>query len=206
MYARSTTIDGHPDALEGGIAHVRGVLLPAALDVDGCVGLSLLADPASGTCVLTTAWRSRAAMRAGAERLRPEHDRLADLVGGWPEDEEWEIAVVHRDRPAPPGACVRAVRVQVDPAEVEQGIDLYRMVLLPQIAEFPGFCSLSLLVDRRSGHAVSSVTFDSREAMRRTRQLAAVVRQGATREPSGEILDVDEFDLALAHLHVPDLV
>jgi hypothetical protein len=42
--------------------------------------------------------------------------------------------------------------------------------------------------------------------MRRTRQLAAVVRHGATREPSGEILDVDEFELALAHLHVPELV
>jgi heme-degrading monooxygenase HmoA len=206
VYARSTTIDGHPDALEGGIAHAREELLPAALDVDGCVGLSLLADRACGSCVLTTAWRSREALRAGAERLRPAHDRLAALLGGRPEDEEWEIALVHRDHRSPPGACVRAVRVQVDPEQVEHGVDLYRMVLLPQIAEFPGFCSVSLLIDRHSGHAVSSVTFDSREAMRRTRRLAAVVRDRATREPSGEILDVDEFELALAHLHVPELV
>ncbi len=206
MYARSTTIDGRPDALEAGIAHVRDVLLPAALDVDRFVGLSLLADRASGCCVLTSAWRSPEAMRAGAERLRPAHDRFAALVGGRAEDEEWEIALVHRDHRAPPGACVRAVRVQVDPGQVEHGVDLYRMVLLPQIAEFPGFCSVSLLVDRRSGHAVSSVTFDSREAMRGTRRLAAVVRARGTREPSGEILDVDEFELVLAHLRVPELV
>jgi hypothetical protein len=206
VYARSTTIDGRPDALEAGIAHVRDVLLPAALDVDRFVGLSLLADRASGCCVLTSAWRSPEAMRAGAERLRPAHDRFAALVGGRAEDEEWEIALVHRDHRAPPGACVRAVRVQVDPGQVEHGVDLYRMVLLPQIAEFPGFCSVSLLVDRRSGHAVSSVTFDSREAMRGTRRLAAVVRARGTREPSGEILDVDEFELVLAHLRVPELV
>ena len=113
---------------------------------------------------------------------------------------------MHRDHPAPPGACVRAVRVQVDPERVEHGVDLYRTVLLPQIEEFPGFSSASLWVDRACGHAVSSVTFDSHEAMRRTRSLAAVVREGGTREASGEVLDVDEFELALAHLHVPELV
>lgn len=206
MYARSSTIDAHPHTLDAGVAHVRDELLPAALEVDGCVGLSLLVGPVSGRCVVTTAWRSAEAMRTGGRRLRPAHDRLGAVVGGRPDDEDWEIAVVHRAHPAPPGACVRAVRVQVDPARMDHGVDLYRMVLLPQIAEFPGFSSASLWVDRACGHAVSSVTFDSREAMRRTRSLAAVVREGATREASGEVLEVDEFDLVLAHLHVPESV
>jgi len=79
-------------------------------------------------------------------------------------------------------------------------------VLLPQIQEFEGFCSASLLVDRPSGSAVSSVTFDSHEAMQHTRSLAAVVREEGSREASGEVLDVAEFELALAHLRVPELV
>lgn len=206
MYARSTTVDACPSTLDDGVAHVRDQLMPAALDVDGCVGLSLLVDPASGCCVVSTAWRSAEAMQTGADRLRPAYDRLATVLGGRPDDEEWEIAVVHRDHPAPPAACVRAVRVQVDPGRIDHGVDVHRMVLLPQMIEFPGFCSASLWVDRASGHAVSSVTFDSREAMRRTRNLAAVVRERGTREASGEVLDVDEFELALAHLHVPELV
>ena len=205
MYARSTTIDGRPGTVDVGIAHVREKLMPIALDVDGCVGLSLLVGPVSGRCVVTTAWRTAETMQAGGRRLRPAFDQLGAVLLGRSDDEEWEIAVVHRDHPAPAGACVRAVRVQVGPERLDHGVDLYRMVLLPQIEEFPGFCSASLWVDRVSGHAVSSVTFDSREAMRRTRSLAAVVREGGTREASGEVLEVEEFELALAHLHVPEL-
>jgi hypothetical protein len=206
VYTRSTTIDARPDAVEAGVDHVREQLMPTALDVDGCVGLSLLVEPFGACCVVTTAWRTAQAMQAGGRRLRPAYDRLGALLHGRPDDEEWEIAVVHRDHPAPPGACVRAVRVQVDLERMDHGVDLYRMVLLPQIEEFPGFASASLWVDRASGHAVSSVTFDSHEAMRRTRSLAAVVREEGTHEASGEVLDVDEFELALAHLHVPELV
>jgi hypothetical protein len=203
VYARSTTITARPDALDAGVAHVRDVLMPAARAVDACVGLSLLVDPGSGCCIVTTAWRTAEAMRTAADRLRQERDGLVALLDGEADDEEWEIAVLHRDHRSRPGACVRIVRVQLD--EVDHGVDLYRMVLLPQITGFPGFCSASLMVDRSTGHAVSSVTFDSREAMRCTRNLAAVVREGATREANAEILDVAEFDLALAHLHVPEL-
>ena len=206
MYARSTTFDTPHAALDVGIGRVRDQLMPAVLDVEACVGLSLLVDPASGRCVLTTAWRSKEAMQDAADRLRPVSDRLADVLDGPADDEEWEIAVLHRDHPSGPGTCVRTVRMQVEPDRLAHSVDLYRMVLLPQIEEFDGFCSVGLMVDRACGHAVSSVAFDSREAMRQTRNLAAVVREGATHEASGEILDVAEFDLALAHLHVPDLV
>jgi hypothetical protein len=206
VYARSTTIDGRPQSIDTGIAHIREHAMPAVLEVDGCIGLSVLVGRASGSCVLTTAWRTEEAMRAGADRLRPHDDRVAELLGGCPEDEEWEIAVLHRDHTSRPGACVRTVRVQVDPDQIDHGVDLYRMVLLPQVQGFEGYCSASLLVDRPSGNAVSSVTFDSHEAMRRTRKLAAVVREEGSLEASGEILDVEEFDLALAHLRVPEQV
>jgi hypothetical protein len=206
VYARSTTIDGRPSALDGGVAHIRDHLLPAALGIDACIGLSVLVDGRSGSCVVTTAWRTDEALHAADDLLRPHHDRLAELLGGCAEDEDWEIAVLHRDHTSRPGACVRTVRVQAEPDLADHGVDLYREVLLPQIEGFEGFCSASLLVDRPSGHAVSSVTFDSRDAMRHTRSLAAVVREEGTHEASAEILDVAEFELALAHLRVPELV
>ena len=205
MFARSTRVDGRPSSVEAAVAHIRDAVMPDVLETDGCVGLSVLVDRVSGCCILTTAWRAAEALQAADARLRPHLERVAAQLGGLREDEDWEIAVFHRDHTSRPGACVRTVRVQVEPELVEHGIDLYRMVLLPRIEEFEGFCSASLLVDRDSGHVVSSVTFDSHEAMRRTRSLAAVVREEGSTEASGEILDVEEFDLALAHLHVPEL-
>ena len=65
--------------------------------------------------------------------------------------------------------------------------------------------SASLMVDRPSGYAVSSVTFDGHDAMRRTRSLAAVARERGAREANGEVVEVVEFDLALAHLRVPEM-
>jgi hypothetical protein len=206
VYARSTTVDGCPDAVEAAVTHIREHVMPVVFDADGCVGLSTLVDRRLGSCILTTAWRSEEALAVADPLLRPHRDRVAELLGGCPEDEEWEIAVLHRDHASGPGACVRTVRVRVEPEQAAHEIDLYRMVLLPQITAFAGFCSASLLVDRPSGHAVSSVTFDDHDAMRRTRTLAAVAREPGSTDTIGEILDVAEFDLALAHLHVPEQV
>lgn len=206
VYARSTTVDGRPDAVAAAVTHIREQVMPAVLRADGYVGLSTLVDRASGGCVLTTAWRTEEALQAADQLLRPHRDRVAELLGGCPEDEEWEIAVLHRAHASRPGACVRTVRIRVEPEQAGHEIDLHRMLLLPQISAFEGFCSTSLLVDRPSGHAVSSVTFDDHDAMRRTRTLAAVTREPGSAETIGEILEVAEFDLALAHLHVPELV
>ncbi len=55
MYARSTTVHGNPAAIDVGIAYVREAVIPAVRDMDGCIGLSMLVDRASGRCIVTTA-------------------------------------------------------------------------------------------------------------------------------------------------------
>jgi hypothetical protein len=60
-------------------------------------------------------------------------------------------------------------------------------------------------MDRSSGRAVSSTTFDSRDAMERNREQAKELRNTRTRELGADVLDVGEFELALAHLRVPEM-
>jgi hypothetical protein len=91
------------------------------------------------------------------------------------------------------------------PDETDRFMDVYKMGVLPNLQEFEGFCSASLMLDRREGYAVSSVTFDSREAMDRNRTQAQQLRERTAREAGFEIVEVGEFDLALAHLHVPEM-
>ena len=108
-------------------------------------------------------------MRASAEAIRPVRDRAAEMFGGSAEIEEWEIAVLHRDHRSHEGACVRATWVKVGPEHVDQGIDVYKMTVLPALEELDGFCSASLLVDRATGRAVSSVSYDSFESLERNK-------------------------------------
>jgi hypothetical protein len=198
VFARSTTVQVRPRSLDAAVARVRDDVMPALPASEGCLGLSMLVNRRSGRCIVTTAWQTEKAMTAG-ERLQSLVNR-ATAGSAMPEVEDWEIGVLHRDHTSGPGAWVRVSWVHVEPEQVDRLADLYRMVLLPKIVEFAGFCSASVLLDRPSGHAVSSVTFDSYQEMRTTRTLAVGVREHV----EGEVLEVDELQLALAHLRVPE--
>lgn len=206
MHARSTTVRGQSDAIDRGIAQVRDEVLPAVAGMDGCLGLSMLVDRESGECIVTTSWQSEEAMHATADQVRPLRERASELMGGMSSVQEWEIAVMHRDHRSAEGSCVRSTWMSMDPASAERGLDFYKMGLIPRLEQLDGFCSASLLIDRSTGLSVSSVAFDSRTAMEATRASADELRKASAMELGLQILDVHEYELALAHLHVPEMV
>ncbi len=206
VYARSTTVQAHPESIDAGLAHIRDVVMPAIRDIEGFVGLSMLADRETGRCIATTSWESEEALRTSENQVRSVREQAAEVLGGRPQVDEWEIAVLHRDHTSPAGACVRATWVRFERDNVDRAVESYKTTSLPAMERLDGFCSASLLIDRDSGIAVSSVTYDSVDAMRRNREQADAVRTEGARDAGVEILEVCEFELALAHLRVPELV
>ena len=182
MYTRTTTFQAQSSSIDAGIAHVRDTVMPALEGFDGYIGLSLLVDRSSGRCIATSAWQSEEAMRASAESIRPVRDRAAEVFGGSADVEEWEIAVLHRDHRSNDGACVRATWVKVSPDQIDRGIDFYKTTILPALEELDGFCSASLLLDRASGRAVASATFDSVEARERNKDQLERLRGTGSQE------------------------
>ena len=181
--------------------------MPALQAIDGCVGISTMVDRGSGRCIITTAWETDEAMRASAETARQLRDRAAQTLGGNVERiEEWEIAVLHREHRLGTGACARTTWVKADPALADRNIEYYKTSVLPDLENLDGFCSASLLIDRATGRGVSTATFDSREAMDRNREQSSALKREKMRETGVEELDEREFELALAHLRVPELV
>ncbi|WP_163759298.1 hypothetical protein [Mycobacterium botniense] len=206
MYARSTTIQAQPSSIEEGIAHIRDVVMPALQEFDGYVGLSLLVDRETGRCIATSAWATREAMRASAQRVQALRDRAARAFAGTATVDEWDIAMLHRDHHSGPGAGVRATWLKIRPEQFASAIDFYKTAVLPDIERLDGFCSASLMVDRMSGRAVSSSTFDSLAAMERSGDQARSLRTELLRDLGADQVDVGEFELALARLRVPELV
>ncbi len=119
MHARSTTVMGRPDMIETGITHVQDVVMPQVRAMDGCVGLSMVADRVSGRCIVTTAWRDEAAMRATADSVVPLRQQAAELLGGEATVDEWEIAYLHRDHRVADGCCARVTWAEGDPTKVD---------------------------------------------------------------------------------------
>lgn len=205
VFARSTTIQAQPSALDAGIAHMRDAVLPALREIPGCTGLSLLVDRDNGHCIATSAWESEDAMHDSRERIGPIRDRALTIFGGSAQIEEWEIAGLHRAHHAGDEACVRATWVKTDPSRLDSAVEIYKAGILPAIEELEGFCSASLMINRKSGRAVSCVSYDSAAAMRAGREQSASLRVDAARRTGVEALDVREFELALAHLRVPEM-
>jgi hypothetical protein len=73
VFARVSTIQGPPEAVDEGIKTVREQVLPAAKGMQGFKGMLALIDRATGKSVGVTLWASEDDMRASEEaagRLR----------------------------------------------------------------------------------------------------------------------------------------
>ncbi|WP_203335543.1 hypothetical protein [Nocardioides limicola] len=206
MFARSISIMGDPNALDGAIAYVRQDVIVSVMACDGAIGLSMLSDRETGHCIVTSSWRDAESMHASRADLAPVRMRTGDILGSPPQTEEWEVAVMHRDHHSMEGACCRATWLRFDKGTMDQALDVYRYVILPALEELDGFGSASLLINKELGRACSTVTFDTREAMEASRERSWAIREHGIRETGVDVLDTAEYDLVVAHLHLPEMV
>jgi hypothetical protein len=204
VHARTTNIQAQLSCIDAGIACVRDEVMPALQAMDGFVGLSLLVDRESGRCIAASAWETEEAERASAEQVGPLRERAANVFGGTATAEAWEIGIMHRNHESSNGACARVTWIKVPPDQAKRAMDFYKSDVLPSLEGLEGFCSASFLMNR-SGRAVSTATFDSRDAMESNREQARELRNTRSREMGADVLDVGEFELAIAHLRVPEM-
>ena len=206
MYARTNTVRTDPQTIDEGIANVRDEVMPLVLGMDGCIGLSMLADPDSGRCIVTTAWRTEEAMHASEEGIRASRERAAQIFGEMPAVAEWEIAVMHRLHETGDGARTRVIWGHTQPDHMDDLLSTFRLAVMPKMEELPGFASCNMMVDRASGRTALAVTYDRPETMQQANDRAADLRREASAAMGMEIDEVAEFDLVLAHLRVPETV
>ncbi|MET1037507.1 MAG: antibiotic biosynthesis monooxygenase [Aeromicrobium sp.] len=200
MYARSSTFHGSPENIDAGIEFVKNEVRPVLDEIEGCRGLSLLVDRETGHCIATSSWEDEASMRASDDRLRAVRDRGKEILGGSMEVDEWEIGLMHRTHH---GECCRVSWLRGD---LDAMAETFRTGILPDLERTPGFCSASLMMNRSTGIGCATTAWDSRASMEASRLAADDMRSRAAGAAGGEIVDVHEFDLAYAHLHVPELV
>jgi heme-degrading monooxygenase HmoA len=199
MHARSTTFNGRPGNIDEGIAFVKDEAGPLLDTIEGCRGLSMLVDRETGQCIVTSSWENEEAMSASNEQLRPVRDRGREILGGSMQVDDWEIAVMHRTHH---GECCRVSWLQGD---LDAMTETFRAGILADLEQTPGFCSASLLVNRAAGLGSASTVWETRAAMEASRSSADDMRSRTASAAGGKIVNVHEFDLAYAHLHVPEM-
>ena len=206
MYARSTTLTADPQRTDDGIRVVRDEIMPAVQGMPGCIGLSMLVDRESGRCIVTTSWDSAESMAATADGVRAMRQNAMDTMGGRDMTvDEWEVAAMHRLHSPGDDACARVTWSRGDPARMEGMLDDFRMTMIPEMEDVPGFCSLSLMVDRNTGRCSLTTVFRDRQALDDTREAVRGMREEFTSRLGMEVMDVAEFEVAIHHLRVPEM-
>ena len=127
-------------------------------------------------------------------------------MGGEAEVMEWEIAVMHREHDAREGSWCRVTWMTCPPEDVESTIDFFRDTVLARLEGFDGFCSASFMVDREAGQCCGTARFETREDLVATRDMAQAMREQRSRESGVRFPDIEECELVIAHLRVPELV
>ena len=206
MYARSTSIQGDPARIDEGIRYVREEVMPAVTGMDGCIGMSMLVNRETGRGIVTSSWMSEDEMRATGGQVTALRTRGGEIMGGDPEVTEWEIAVMHREHDAREGSWCRVTWLTCPPDEVDSTVAYFRDTVMTRLEDYDGFCSASMLVDRETGQCCGTARFDSREDLEATREMAQEMRERRSRESNVEFGDIEECELVIAHLRVPELV
>ena len=207
MYARTTTISADPQRLHEGVADVRDNVMPAVAEMPGYTGLSMLCDRDSGRCIVTTGWRDEESMAASRDKVMQMRERAAQRFNSRDtEVQEWEIAVMHRLHNAGDEACAHVTWSRTDPTMTDQTLEAFRSQIVPRMDDVPGFCSLSLLIDRQAGHGSLTAVYADRAAMDAARDTMSRMREEFTGQRGVMVTEEADFEIVMHSLRVPELV
>ena len=145
-------------------------------------------------------------MVLAGDEVMPLRARLGDILGGEPAVDQWEIALMRRAQRAGEGACCRIIWSRPAEVHIHLLIERFRSPLLRVIEAADGFCSVSLFVDRLERRICSTATFESATALDASQEAGIALRERIAFETGIEFREIAEFELALAHLRVPELV
>ena len=86
---------------------------------------------------------------------------------------------------------------QADPSTIDNGIAYVRDVVMPELTLL-GCLGMSLVVDRRSGQVITTSSWETRDALDRTRAAMAPYRAEAAELMAGD-LTIADWEVAMMH-------
>jgi heme-degrading monooxygenase HmoA len=93
MFARLSTYQVPPEAMEEMIRNAEQTVIPAAKQLPGEKGALLLVDRQTGKAVTVTLWEDEQAMRQSEERANELRSQVAGSQGKIMDVERYEVAV-----------------------------------------------------------------------------------------------------------------
>jgi heme-degrading monooxygenase HmoA len=195
LHVRFNFLTADPLRLGDSVKFIESEVRPQVDSQPGSLGTSLYTDPDAGLAILESFWASDDAMHASEHTVSSSRREAVKRAAGTVSVERYEVPVFELEAPVRSGASMRLTRMDVEPSQVEDAVEVYGDTAVPWLAETRGFCSALLLVDPQTGHTISETLWRDEATLAETRSLAAAVRVDTVSATGCVIRAVEEYGL-----------
>ena len=182
MFVRVLTFAG-AEHIDEGIRFVRDEAVPILRQQHGYAGLAASADRSAGVLGIVSRWETEADREASDSALAKTRVDGLQIIGGTMtlelfEELVWEVA----ERPVAGSSLIRLRRISMDPARVDENLEFFLSVAVPELRSAPGFQAVRYMINRQDGTGMVGTVWRDEAALEAGEAAGVARRQRATAE------------------------
>jgi hypothetical protein len=204
MHCRVIRLKGNPEKIDEGLKLWTSGVLPALKKQHGFAGVTFLANRESGEALSVAYWETETGMKEAREHVRPEGLKVLGMTGGSiVEEDECEVAVLERFKPAKAGAWVRLTSATSEASHVAEAISFFKTKVVPTVKNEPGVRTAFCFVNRQTGKTFTGATWDTEKDLKNSAALAAGLRDEAIKNYGLKGAKVETFEVLFTEILAP---
>jgi heme-degrading monooxygenase HmoA len=146
------TIVNEATNVDGGIEYMKNDVIPGLRQQKGYRGISISGDRAGGVMNILAQWETQADMDATESATDKARQEAVNVTGGKFTVERYEQLVSDTQAPGPSvGSKLHIREIKMDPAKVDENLEFFKQVIVPEFKNSQGFLAVRNLMNRATG-------------------------------------------------------
>jgi heme-degrading monooxygenase HmoA len=204
MHVRVIRLKGNPDKTDEGLKLWTSGVLPALKKQHGFAGATFVGNRETGGGLSVTYWETEKAMKEAREHVRPEGLKVLGMTGGSiVEEDECEVAVLERFKPAKAGAFIRLTSATTEAAHVAEAISFFKTKVVPTTKNQPGVRTAFCFVNRQTGRTFTGTAWDTQKDLQNSAATATGFRDEAIKKFDFKGAKVETFEVLFTEILAP---
>ena len=203
-YCRVVRLKGDPSKINEAVRLWTQDILPLLKKQPGFTGATLLGSRKSGDGLSVSYWESEAAMKQARDQVRPEAQKVMSPTGGSiVEEDDCEVAVMERIKPAKAGVWARVTTVHGDPARAPDAISNFKEKIVPAIQKQSGARTAYFFVNRQTGKTFGGSVWDSEQDLQKSEASIGSLRAETIQKFGGKDPVIEAFEIYATEILTP---
>jgi heme-degrading monooxygenase HmoA len=203
-YGRVVRLKGDPSKINEAVRLWTQDILPLLKKQPGFTGATLIGNRKTGNGLSVSYWESESAMKQARGQVRPEALKVMGQTGGSiVEEDECEVALLERIKPAKAGVWARITTVHGDPAHISEALSNFKEKIVPVIQKQSGARTALFFVNRQTGKTFGGSVWDTEQDLQNSEASIASLRAETIKKFGGKDAVTEVFEVYYTEILTP---